>query len=256
MAWRVLSVAVRYASLLLGVACSDGSGASRDGGAGATEPDSGADGSGGTLGAAIQGGDSLPMQQLATRAAPIVCAQAWECCTDEERAAKPLVGNTRESCTTNYADYYEALALRIAAAQEQGRLHYDPVAVMHCMNQLQASSCADYGDPECSAGIVPLVSVGQACTQDTECIQSVCIGGNVDSEAPVDGVCTALLALGAPCDEHRDCDSGRCAETCVEKQSAGAACSAGAECVGGTCDFSDASRSVGVCSANPSMCTL
>jgi hypothetical protein len=196
-------------------------------------------GCGGSSGDDDEGGSggAVPISSFASRTAATACKLTYECCTSAQRAENAFFGTTEAECTSNYSALFTLVVPEINQSISQGRLRYDGNAYGACLAQIEAAGCAGtVTDPlQCDNALVPLVESGGACTQQGECIDSACIGG--DSSADVDGQCGAPLANGADCTDDGECSSGYCdGLSCAAQVANGAACSTDAQCQSDQCN--------------------
>ncbi len=218
----------------------------------------------GLLGAAFAFGCSsddggaapLSLEDLAKKSGEVSCAKIFGCCTAEERQDLPY--ESEEACRTAASALVTLLIGGIAESEKAGRLSYDAQAAGSCIEQMQAASCAEYDALDggaCDLVISPLVPVGDACAEHSECIEGYCVGADSEAQPPVLGVCEALVDDGAPCEGDNDCRSDYCAftvdgATCSPKQPSGEPCDYDSACASGYCDDN------GTCAVRATECTL
>jgi hypothetical protein len=186
----------------------------------------------------------IPLENLPTRLGASACKLVFACCTPDQRAANPFVGDTEAECRNNYAAVFTLVLPEMNQSIAQGRMRYDGVALEACLVAFEADGCTGgIEDPaQCEGVFVPLVEVGEGCTQSGECIDSTCLGGDPTND--VDGTCGAPQANGADCTGDEECASGYCSGiSCEPKVANGAACFTDAECESDFCDPN------GVCAA-------
>jgi hypothetical protein len=206
-------------------------GGSTTGGSGGTSGGKGGSGGGAGMNAGI------PIESLPTRLSASVCKLIFECCSADQRATNPFVGDTEAECRSNYAAIYTLILPEINQSIALGRTRYDGVALEACLAAFEANGCSgDIDDPaECEGVAVPLVEVGGSCTQPGECIGSTCLGADPTND--VDGVCGAPRANGSDCTDDEECASGYCSGvSCEPKAADGAECTTDPACESGFCD--------------------
>lgn len=93
---------------------------------------------------------------------------------------------------------------------------------------------ASSGGSICEGVFNPLVEPGGGCTQQGECIDSACIGGNASTD--VDSACGAPVENGAACTDDGECASGYCSGiACEPKVANGEFCVTDPECESDFC---------------------
>jgi hypothetical protein len=200
------------------------------------------------------GAAPLSIEELAKRSGESGCARTFDCCTAEERQDLPY--ESEEACRTSSAALVSLLVDSISESVNAGRIAYDADAAGSCMQQIEGASCAEYssfqeGGP-CDSVIRPLVPVGGACAQNSECINGHCEGADGDAAL---GVCEAFAVNGAPCETDSDCSSDFCGyaadgDKCAPKQPAGEPCGYDDQCASDYCDDN------GTCAVRTTECTL
>jgi hypothetical protein len=182
-------------------------------------------------------GSGVPLEEMPTRLGAMACGLLYSCCTSEQLGANPFAGSTEAECRSNYTTLFTLIVPEVNQSITQGRLRYDGEALEACATQVEEAGCAGtIDDPlECEGVFVPLVESGGACTQQGECIDSACIGG--DPGADIDGACGAPQANGATCTDDDECASGYCdGILCAPKVANGEACTTDAQCTSDFCN--------------------
>jgi hypothetical protein len=180
-------------------------------------------------------GGAVALGSFGTRTAAYFCKTAFACCTSEERGEGSPA--TEAECRAAYGSLFALVADEIGESVANGRVRYDGAAYGVCLAQADAAGCTGTeAFDACVGGVItPLVDTGGACQQQSECIDSACIGG--DSSANTDGVCGAPQPLGAACSQGEECASGACPfGSCEAKAANGSECFDDDECVSGHCD--------------------
>lgn len=191
---------------------------------------------------------AIPIEGLPARLGGSACKLVYRCCTSAQRAENIFFGSTEAECRSNYSALFALAVPEWNQSIGKGRLRYDANAAAACLSQLDGQACsgATIDPAACEAVFVPLVQSGGACTQQGECVNSACHGG--DSTNDIDGMCGAPLANGADCTDDEQCASGYCnGISCDAKVANGATCFTDAECVS---DFCDANGVCAVASAS------
>jgi hypothetical protein len=181
-------------------------------------------------------GGAIPLESMPSRFAGTVCKITYQCCTTAQRGDNPFLGDTEAECKSNYTTLFTLAVPEWNQSIAKKRLRYDGAAFASCLSQVEAAGCT--GLPEdtsaCEAFLVPLVMTGGACTQQGECIDSACFGG--DSTNDVDGTCGPPVANGAECEDDVQCASGYCSGlACAPKMVNGATCDVDAACESNHC---------------------
>lgn len=191
-------------------------------------------------------GNKVKVEDLDEELPGPICEKIFECCSDEEiEASQGLFFEFEDeaSCVETY-DGLVSLALisSIVAAEDHGRAEYDGQAAADCIDDIKNSSCEEAAQRNlseviCEGMIKPLLSEGDTCKQDFECIEGSCYMADFDAE---EGTCMVLPTAGEPCLEQQsdnDITFSVCAEgfacvddTCIEPKEPGADCSSSAEC--------------------------
>lgn len=177
------------------------------------------------------------IENMPSSLARSICKLVYQCCSTTERAENPFVGNTEAECRSNYSTFLTLAVPEMNQSITKGRMRYDGGALSSCLSQLEAAGCdGGAADPaQCEGVFVPLVRSGGACTQQGECIDSVCLGG--DSTNDIDGTCGAPLPDGADCIDSAECEGGFCdGLTCAAQLPNGSSCFLDEECVSDFCD--------------------
>jgi hypothetical protein len=189
----------------------------------------------------------IPLEGFPTAIATSACKLVYQCCTTAQRAENPFVGSTEAACRSNYGALFTLVVPEMNQSITQGRLRYDGEALAACLATFEASGCSGtIDDPaQCEGVFIPLVESGGACTQQGECIDTACLGGDPGNDT--DGVCGAPQANGADCTDDDECSSGYCSGLACEPQLPnGEDCFTDSECESGFCDLN------GVCAQGTS----
>jgi hypothetical protein len=191
----------------------------------------------------------VPLDRFGSRTAQNFCRTAFQCCTSAERGDGAPA--TEAECRMLYGQLFERVADDIGESVAKGRARYDAAGYGTCLDQASAAGCAGAEALDaCSANVVsPLVDVGAGCQQETECIDSTCVGSNPAANS--DGVCAAPLAVGAACESGSECSTDSCPfGTCEPKAPNGTECVYDDECASDFCDgnaFVCATATASVC---------
>ncbi len=176
--------------------------------------------------------------ELPTQYAAAYCGWLYRCCPSEQlahmaEAPVAFTGNNEEECRTNMAALLTLIVPSFTESESEGRLVYDPLLAESCIEQLSIS-CPRL-DQICPRVARPLVMRGGACSEDAQCVDSLCIGDTDE----VDGTCGSLSELGGPCLSDNDCASDECSgDVCVDKAALGETCFSDDSCASRYCDFS------------------
>jgi hypothetical protein len=181
------------------------------------------------------GSGAIPIESFPARLAATACKSLYQCCSDAQRAENIFSGNTEAECRANYSALFTLGMPEWNQSIGKGRLRYDGNAASVCLSRLDSAGCTESVDAACDGIFVPLVRSGGACTQQGECIDSACLGG--DSTNDVDGECGPPLANGADCTDDAECTSNYCdGLACASRSVNGAACLSDAECESEYCE--------------------
>jgi hypothetical protein len=182
-------------------------------------------------------GDGIPLENMPSRYAATLCKLSYQCCTAEERGDNIFLGETEAECKSNLGALLTFGVPEWNQSIAKKRLRYDSNAFATCLSQIESAGCDAVVEDvtACETFFVPLVPTGGACTQQGECIDSACFGG--DSTADVDGTCGPPVANGTDCTDDVQCASGNCGGlVCEAKVVNGATCAGDAECESGQCN--------------------
>jgi hypothetical protein len=179
-----------------------------------------------------------------------VCAKAYECCAPEELTGlRQYFGQSEEECRTNVQRQTDANFDELRRAIGRGAVTWSDSLAEQCLEEVAQQSCDDlklsYGGPPavCSQVRQANVKPGGSCCRSYECTTGWCwedcftgsddlgfcqvhpVAGEGqtcnDGYGPLceDGlfcgtssprVCVPQLKDGEPCDDGRQCSSGRC----------------------------------------------
>lgn len=150
------------------------------------------------------GVSGIPVDQTATRIANTICPKAWMCCTADQLAGNSAAGTSEQDCITQTTTSYQNQLSTLQFSVDQKRATYQSSKLGACLMTISDSDCATLnvtnhvaGIPGCESFTTPLVPVGEACSQDYECINGWC---NVPSSSTNgDGLCAAFLPAGQSC---------------------------------------------------------
>jgi hypothetical protein len=182
-------------------------------------------------------GDAIPLESMPSRFAGTVCKLTYQCCTPAQRGENTFLGDTEAECKSNYTALFTLALPEWNQSIAKKRLRYDGTAFASCLSQVEAAGCTAMPNAAaaCEAFLVPLVMTGGACTQQGECIDGACFGG--DSVNDIDGACGGPVASGADCEDDVQCASGYCSGlTCAPKMVNGATCDGDSACESGQCN--------------------
>lgn len=190
----------------------------------------------------------IPIEKTATDFSKAICSSAYKCCTAETLMGNDAAGMSEAECETKTSQNFRNQLQTMQDSQNKGRSTFDQKQVDACLEAIRAASCDTLtsirslsGIPACdSTFATPKVAVGDACGQDFECMDSVCV------KAPMawEGTCGAGAPAGASCttdhcaqnlscdprDGNSDTDS-----VCVVEQDIGGACLDNFECKSRNC---------------------
>lgn len=157
---------------------------------------------------------NVPLTQFASVFAQVTCEKLFTCCTAAERMALEITDP--RTCVNQAGFLLSIITLVVSDSISQNRADYDGVAASMCARQYQAQTCAeartggafdlDRMMTSCDSVIKPKVALGGACRQSLECIAGYCAGGG-DGRT---GMCAALKANGADCEDDDECMSETC----------------------------------------------
>ncbi len=209
---------------------------------------------GSAFGCSDDSSEPVALEDLVKASSEVSCAKLFDCCTAEER--KDLPYESEEACRTTGAAYGPALTRGISESIEAGRVSYDAAAAGRCIDSMRAASCTEYQTGSrtgCDDVLEPLVPVGGACLESSECIAGYCDGTDESVEPPVLGVCEARRENGAECIQDNQCTSDFCdydLGTCSALHADGEPCSYDDDCA------SDYCNDEGTCGQPATECTL
>jgi hypothetical protein len=156
-------------------------------------------------------GGGVPLEDLPLTLGKASCGKTFECCSDEEIAMNPFLGEDQASCEVTLAAFTSLLVPAIQDAVAGERARYDGAALQGCVNALADVSCAEArsggGDvtagEDCGEFLIPLVALGGTCEQSFECINGWC-------DTLAGSLCSPLKADAATCEDDEECQSGYC----------------------------------------------
>jgi MYXO-CTERM domain-containing protein len=144
--------------------------------------------------------------------APAICFQAYRCCTMTALMGNANAGTSMDTCEMKTETALTNEVSAIEASERKGRVNYDGLKVQACLDYLKApdTTCDALdmtfhlsGVPACANFLEPKVAVGDACTNDFECVDGFCDA--TGAAAGAEGKCRALGKTGESC-----ADMGRC----------------------------------------------
>jgi hypothetical protein len=150
------------------------------------------------------GVSGIPIDETSTRIANTVCPKAWMCCTADQLSSNGAAGTDVASCETATKQNYQNVLATLQSSVDQHRAAYQSSQVDACLATIMDSDCATLnmtthieGVPGCESFTTPLVAMGNACSQNYECISGWC---NVPPSATDgEGVCEGFVPFGQSC---------------------------------------------------------
>lgn len=198
-----------------------------------------------------QRGSGVSLDDMPSQIANAYCAKVYECCSGAELAGRQSEGPDEKSCRLHNAVAFAQIRDQVRASNDKHRAVYRGDQMQACVTALKAAPCSSLKTRKpgelaaCDRYIEPLVAAGGACGFDHDCVASSCEG----EQDGVDGVCTARVGDGQPCETASCADGFYCENrTCRVLQADGESCGANYQCNSGGCNGNDADAGVaGVC---------
>ena len=229
------------------------------------------------------GGPTVDTTTYCGKAAVVVCANMFACCTGEERAAKlgELNVNDENKCQQDMAVSCEISLATTLYAVDKGTVKYDEPTATQCIDAMKhpdkecalVADVAPYADACKDSPFQGTIAAGSECNWSFECVKGASCDSGKCKAPPAEGEncsvtcaeglycktgkCAQLLASGTVCTSSYECQTslycGLPTTTATEKKclalkAAGTECTADSEC-----DTSDCGS--GTCSSDGSSCT-
>jgi hypothetical protein len=182
---------------------------------------------------------TVPLDQLASAYATVVCAKNFACCTQAD-----LKGKSLATCESNTASALQPGIQAITDGIAHSRTIYNADRASRCLQGIAAVDCSSWPmragaslPAGCDAVVLPQVASGGACLSVVECTTGFCSGATSNT----DGTCLPRAANGDNCTPvlvQNSCQDGLfCDSTnlCSAVKDEGATCTRARECISQTC---------------------
>ncbi len=195
------------------------------------------------------GGDSVPLDDLASQATAAACARLTRCHFVSDTALCMAVYGPGIYQRQLFGDFGAAVATAKA-----GKAQYDGAMARACLDATQNGACADTVTPAvCDQVFTGTIAVGDRCINNVGCVPGTFCASPISYAAPCDGVCTAG---GTMCNRNVDCSGGMVCDTMMGTPMSSGTCvtpvAAGAE--GAACGTNNSCASGLFCSSG-GVCT-